>query len=312
MTHPVRLALFALVAHLSILATGGMSQAGHVWNDPYAGVDWQAAVRLKTQFHDHVMTDSDRITAYDTAGYDVVPLMHYSGDPSRSYAWTERHWPPEDWLSADFLVSLENIDFFIPGAEEISGQHLTSPFLTTYIEWWRPSVFPQDKETHHYEKTQEAIDLIRSYGGIPILCHPWGGAERFLTDYHAVEMYSAYAEFRTFNGYYDFDASAVLYNFWDARLRDNPTLYGIAVNDWYGAFAASNIQAQAPTIIDSGKTIVLSNQTTPEAFREAVENGAMLAVSDMGVTKDAYPHIESILVDADTIAIDTTDDVLWI
>ena len=72
------------------------------------------------------------------------------------------------------LNSFENIKFLIPNAKEHGPIHLTSTFLTTYIEHWNPVKDPQ-KQPYHYQTRQEAIDF---YDGLAIVAHPWGGAAR--------------------------------------------------------------------------------------------------------------------------------------
>ena len=96
------------------------------------------------------------------------------GNPNLPQAWTERFWPPEQWLSEGLLNSFENIKFLIPNAEEHGPIHLTSPFLTTYIEHWNPVKDPQ-KQPYHYQTRQEAIDLIDFYDGLAIVGPSLGG-----------------------------------------------------------------------------------------------------------------------------------------
>jgi hypothetical protein len=257
-----------------------------------------------------VATDAQKIAAYDRAGYDVVSLLHYSGAPHLALAWTERRWPPEDWLPKELLAGLENIRFFIPSAEEVAPQHVVSPFLTQYIEYWYPSS-PREKQPYHYQTTNEAIQLIHSFGGLAFLAHPIDCC-RHLTGYHAVEIYNAHPAYQFWIGKEPADRNASMLAFWDEKLLDNPTLYGVAVNDWIGPGHPEFLLSYSPTIMDSGKTIVISHEATPASFRQAVEAGAMFAVKDIGETKDQFPHIQSMSVSADVIAIDTTDRVTWI
>ncbi len=311
MTRASRLAcLVAAWFALASIACQASVVSSRVAADPYAGVDWQGDIRLKAQFHDHVVTDAQKIAAYDRAGYDVVSLLHYSGAPHVGVAWTERHWPPEDWLPQKLLASLENIRFFIPGAEEVAQQHIISPFLTQYIEFWYPAS-TREKQPYHYETTNEAIKLIGSLGGLAILAHPLDCC-RHLAGYHATEIYSAHPAYQFWIGKEPTDGNASMLAFWDEKLLANPTLYGVAVNDWYGPGHPEFLLSFSPTIMDSGKTIVISHEATPASFRQAVDVGAMFAVKDIGETKDQFPHIQSISVNADVITIDTTDRVTWI
>lgn len=298
---------------LCLLAlTATQAYAARINTNPYANVDWQNDFRLKTQFHDHVATIPSRYEAYDAAGYDAVGMLYYSGDPSLQIAWTERRWPPEDWLPASLLDNFENIQFLFPSTEERypNVPHLTSPFLTTYIEHWDPTLEPE-KLPYHHSNAQEAINMIGAFGGIPFLAHPWNNCCDTLTGYHAAEIYNAYATGKHALGEIADDRNTDMMTFWDTKLIENPTLYGISVNDWFGPW-----RSDIPDwVSDSGKTIVLADEANMDSLRRAVEAGAMLAVKDFGVVKDQFPLIESISLLGDTIMINSTDSTFtttWI
>lgn len=284
--------------------------AVRITSDPYAAVDWVHDVRLKTQFHDHVNTNADRIIAYDQAGYDVVSLMHYSGAAWVQGAWQERRWPPEDWLPPELLESLENIRFLIPSAEEVAPRHIVSAFLTEYIEYRHPSL-PGEREPYQYGSTNEGIELIRSLGGLPIVAHPIECCGH-LRGYHAVEIYSGFPAHQFWTGDEPVDHNDGMLAFWDERLMVNPNIYGVAVNDWYGPWYPLLGRPYSDEIIDSGKTIVIADEATPSSFRDAVEAGSMFAVQDIGAVKDQYPHIESISIVDDMITVETEENVRWI
>lgn len=291
-------------------STDASVHAGRVSSDPYADVNWENDFRLKTQFHGHVRLQEERILSYDRAGYDVVSLMHYSGTPRTSGAWLQSHWPPEQWLPEELLAGLENIRFFLPNTELGTAPHLLTPFLTTYIEEWVPES-DSTKQPHQFQSAQEAIELIQSLGGIAILPHPVNRPTH-LDGYHAVEVYSAFMSYRFFDGTYQRDRNEDMLSFWDDRLMEDPTLYAVGVNDWYGPWAADYPYdpAPPPSIVDSGKTIVISHEDTMPSFRQAVENGAMFAVKDVGETKDLFPQIDALSVDGDMVAIQTADSTL--
>src|SRR4051794_34266122 len=88
-------------------------QAIRVYRNPYRDVNWGTDIALMTQLHDHVGSSASGLRAYDSAGYDVMSLMTYSGVASMSYAWHERHWPPDAWISPAVLGSFAHIKFFI-------------------------------------------------------------------------------------------------------------------------------------------------------------------------------------------------------
>ncbi len=279
--------------------------------NPYREVDWRSVQRVKTQFHDHI-TNQQRLTAYDRAGYQAVSLFNYSGDPEHDSGWRERRWPPREWLSKEFRDSLQNIVLFFPNAEEVGFQHMTSPFLQRYVERWIPE--PEAiRQTYHYASGQGLIDLIHRWGGMAFLAHPWEEPSRYadLEGYDAVEVYNAYARSKG-----RADRERRLVEFWDRRLEENPELLGVAVNDWFGPFFDELDRNHRPrpdaTLLDSGKTIVLVSELTPAAFREAVRRGAMFAIKDLGKVKDRYPRIEAVVVDRDTIRLETRETVRWI
>jgi hypothetical protein len=286
----------------------------HVRSNPYAAVDWQADLRLKVQLHDHVGVDTAGLRAYDRAGYDAMSLMHYSGAPNLSYAWTARRWPPAQWLPAGFLTSLEHIREFIPNAEEVGEAHVTSPFLTEYISRvGGPIVLPAG---NLYTTTQGCIDAIRRHGGLAFVAHPWVSLAELLSlaDYNGIEIYSAFAKYkddvvRDSIGMTEGRTHMLLAN-WDALLVRNPQVLGIAVNDHYGPNA--RVPDLPSTIRDSGKILVFAPDTTGAALRAALENGRFFAVADLGSVKDRYPEVRSIEVSDSTISIDTNESVRWI
>jgi hypothetical protein len=302
--------LQAILIALSVAASTSRAQPT-IARDPYAEVDWATDVRLKAQFHDHTYASEQRIQAYDAAGYDVVSMFDYSGNYTVPYAWTERRWPPEAWMDPGFLASLVNIDFLIPSAEEVAYGHLTSPFLTEFIDRWDPATYPEPQPWHYFS-TQQGIDLIAELGGMPVLAHPWGAPELWddLERYHALEVYNAHgpAAFRLGNVTYDL--SSDLAPFWDLELSEARHVFAVAVNDHWGPWNTG--LGIGLDVRDSGKTIVISHDTTPAEFRDAFERGAMFAVKDLGLFKDQYPVVSAILADASSITIFTADSVTWI
>jgi len=286
-----------------------------LYYNPYGEVNWSQDFRLKAQHHDHAGINETYLKAYDTAGYDVVSLMTYSGVASLDYTATERYWPPEDWLSQSFLSSLKNIKFFISNGEEVGYDHITSPFLTTYIAKWEPEYYSK-RESWHYSSTQECIDLIKHYGGMAFIAHPSDGYSDYadLTDYDGVEVYSAYVRYEGLNStdkyWTDTDRNAVMVGVWDQMLLKNQFVHAIAVNDWYGPW--NDDTSLDNSTRDSGKIVALAHEKTLESYRDAMERGAFFAVKDIGVTKNGYPDIRSISVDDNYITIDTDNIIFWV
>lgn len=282
-----------------------------VYHDPYRDVDWDNDYRLKAQHHDHPTdppetTDlavQEVILAYDAAGYDVISIMHYSGVASLDYAWKEKRWPSEDWLSQPFLNNLQNVKFFIPNAEEsgFGNLHVTSPFLSTYIAKWQPNYYIE-RQPWHYSTKQELIDLINSYGGMVFIAHPTEPYETYaaLKNYAGIEIYSAYIRHRDRRAGSEFDANAILLSNWDSMLLANQSVLGIAVNDHFGP----NDPRSDADVKDSGKIVVLSQASTPAGYRDALETGSFLAVMDIGLIKDRYPVVHSITLEEAKISID--------
>lgn len=289
-------------------------QALRIYHDPYGQVAWSTDLRLKAQHHDHTAVNLDLLGAYDRAGYDVVPLMNYSGNPTLAYAMKTRLWPPESVLPADFLAGVQNIKIWLPNAEEVGdlNNHITSPFLTTYVELWLASASTA-KRASQYESATELVAKIREFGGRPTLAHPWAGHSVELgVSCGTVEMYSAFAEAKRRGGdpsYVNRDHNAALLDYWDRALQIDQSVIGVAVNDHFGPLPAVPTDAE---VADSGKIIVFARAATLDAYREAFDRGAVLAVRDMGAIKDRYPRIESISVESTSVLIDSPDTVRWI
>ena len=282
-----------------------------IYASPYAEVDWSNSYRIKSQHHDHTGIDISRIRAYDAAGYDAISLMDYSGNPGQTGAWQQRIWPPELWLPPELLSSLENIELFIPNAEEVGiPQHGTSPFLTRYIEG--VSGAPSDPSTApQYGSIAEMFDLIREEGGFPCLAHPWDYRYENFGGAYCVEIYTAFAEAKRIAGDPGFtiwDRNATLMLNWDIALTRNQQAFGIAVNDHFGPYNTD----VAATAVDSGKIVVLASDLSLEAYRAAFERGAFFAIKDMRTEKRQDPQISRIDIRDDAISIEATGRVTWI
>ncbi len=287
-----------------------------VSRNPYAPVDGERDLRLKTAMHDHVRAKPAYLKRMDAAGYDAVPLMHYSGVASLQHPWRERRWPPEQYLPQELFAELRHIKVFYPNAEEIGFDHVTSPFLTTYIAVWEEGHYAR-REPWHYGSTQEAIDLIRAFGGLAFVAHPWEPPEVYTTlkRFDGMELYNAYCRQKFLDGTSSSDCNTVLLRNWDHVLRRRPEVVGIAVNDWYGPWIDPNPKV-APETRDSGKVLVLAKAATLAGLRAGITAGAVLAVKDLGARKDRYPDVRAIRVDARaiTIALDPRrgGEVHWI
>jgi hypothetical protein len=284
-----------------------------VYHNPYAEVDWREDRRLIAQFHDHAHVSISRIALYDAAGYDVMPLFHYIGIPEIEAAWTQVHWPAEYWLPEGFIDTLGEIEQFVPGGEHAAEWHITGPFLTSYIERWDPAKHPV-KLTHHYQSNQELVDLIAARGGYPVLAHPWANIQNFaeLTGLHAVEVYSAFGEFNFLTGVTDYQPNDLMMAVWDDALERDPQVFGLAVNDWHGPFCESEGCNAHPRAKDSGKVELLARRATLPEIEAAFASGAMFAVKDYGLTKLAYPRVESIAIEGSSITILAQGDIRWI
>lgn len=289
-----------------------------IYHSPYAAVDWTTAYAIKAQHHDHNAANLTRIRAYDSAGYQAVSLMDYSGDPDHPYALTSRLWPPEDvGVSTDFQRTLRHVAFFIPNAEEIgeSSYHMTSPFLTTYIEKFHVGLPYRTPMPWQYTSPQELIDFIAAYGGIPLLAHPWNDPSSYssLRRFRGTEIYSAQAAAKRRAGDANFvsiDRNARLLALWDRLLASDQSIIGIAVNDHYGPDSAPD--STDPDIRDSGKIVVYAPALNLDAYRDAFQRGALVAVKDVGQIKDRVPALRSISVEATSVFVDTDGAVTWV
>jgi hypothetical protein len=296
--------LVALGATSCAKSCGGCTAANvRLTRNPYARVDWAHDQRLKTQLHEHIRDNPDFLKRMDDAGYNAVALMHYSGVASRDYPWRERHWPPERFVPAEVLATLKNIKVFFPNAEEVGFQHLLSPFLTTYIAKWQKSLYPR-REPWHYDSMQEAIDLIRKYGGLPFIAHPWKKPAYYakLRNFTGMELYNAYCRQKFQTHQQARDKNENLMRSWDRVLLDNPAVVGIAVNDWFGPWNPE--PGISPDVRDSGKIIVFAKRATLADLRKGLESGAVLAIKDLGSVKGQFPQLHAIHADQTSIRIE--------
>jgi hypothetical protein len=291
-----------------------------VYHNPYQDVQWSTDVRLKTQLHDHVGSSAAGIAAYDTAGYDVMSLMTYSGVASMAIAWHERHWPPEKWVAPSVLNRLRHIKFFIPNGEEVGYSHIVSPLMTTYIAKFEPA-YDLIEHLWNYGSpdvsrvagTQQAISLIAQFGGFPIVAHPVEGWDQYkdLRDFRGMEVYSGYVTYKKYEGvdeFYSVDRNADMEANWDRVLARDDRVIAVAVNDHFGP---DNVSVPS-RIRDTGKVIVLAHAATYDSFAEALRRGAVLAIKDVGETKEHFPVISSIEVANDVITVNTNGLVTWV
>jgi len=290
--------------------------------DPYADVAWSLWHRALAQHHDHMgRLLLDRIRAYDEAGYNVIVPLDYAGKSSGLPTYCNyRLWPVHKFLRGfdsdeQVLAALNNIKLFVPGMEEIGCHHVTSPFLTTYIELWEPERCPT-KQPWQYETTQECIDLINKYGGLAIIAHPTAraGLYKDLNNYRGIEIFNAYyyQQWLMEQGYpgsinYIDHFQAV----WDFLLMYKDTkIWGFAVNDWFGPW-----KDPGESYSDSGKILVMIPTYSMNAYRRSLEAGCFFAIQDWGQgkqNKNKYPAVASIKVTGSSITIDTDGDVTWI
>lgn len=288
-----------------------------IYYDPYAHVDWTTDKALLAQHHDHAGSSISRLMAYDRAGYNVMPLMDYSGVPKMQGALKQRLWPISTWVTPETIARFQNIKVFFSDAEEVGipQRHLTSPFMTDFIEYYDGAA--DTDPVPKYRTEEDAVDLIRGRGGLPLLAHPWYSPAEVLAgpDVFGMEIYSAYISAKRAEGVPDFvneDRNAKLLSNWDAALSAGRWWVGVAVNDHYGPYAAPD--AADPTIRDSGKILVYAHEETLESYRDAFQRGAFFAIQDNGVTKGGYPKINSVTVGSDSVTIDAPEatDVRWI
>jgi hypothetical protein len=292
-----------------------------VVDNPYAGIDWTRGLRLLAQHHDHVQTGEANYRAYDAAGYGALTVIHYSGLRSHASAWTERKWPIGPRLgkyasNEAFLSTCRNLKILIPGAEEIGFHHITSPFLTTYIERWE-GASDAGRQPWHYDSTQGCLDLIQRYGGLAILAHPcfYPQAEYAkLRNYLGIEIYNAFYPFQFKHGKLAEDLNLKFLSLWDFLLTNvSPRIWGFAVNDWYGPCPFSKAAAATdPDIVDSGKIEIFLDEPTPGAYRQALVQGRFFAVVDRGLRKGGFPRIERIEAGPDRIAIEADGEISWL
>jgi hypothetical protein len=307
--------LLAAATLVALGSCGGDPQLVVHYN-PYADVDFQSSPRLLAQHHDHAGVSQSSLRAYDNAGYNVLSLQDYSGNRRATYAWTERRWPPEQWLPAAFLSTLRNLEMFLPNAEEVGipELHVTSAFMRKYIEVNAdPQATPQ---AWQYRTGTQLIDLVRDSGGVPCVAHPFEILAD--TDYWAkvpcIEIYTAFAAAQREQGNAYFSSpnrNQIMRSNWDRLLSVNPRVLGIAVNDHFGPDTPPWFKV-SPQVRDSGKVLVFAPRVTMEAYEQAFRRGAFFAVVDRGAVKGNFPHVKAVLAYDHSLYVETDDTVKWI
>ncbi len=290
--------------------------------DPYKDVDWDRCHLALAQHHDHMGRLSiERIKAYDRAGYNVIVAMDYAGKRSGGNAYCDyRLWPVHKYLAGfdsdeQVLATLNNIKLFIPAMEEIGCHHMTSPFLTTYIELWEPD-YCETQQIWHYQSSQQCIDLINKFGAMAVIAHPIEKVSTYmgLQGYRGIEIVNAYFYRKRLLEKDSPDCPNYLEHFrsvWDYLLTYKDTkIWGFAVNDWYGPY-----REDEQAWIDSGKILVMISEYSLEEYRAALENGRFFSIHDRAEQrrdKNKYPIILDIIADKNSIFIDTDGTVNWI
>jgi len=286
-----------------------------VWYDPYGGIDWRATRQYKAQTHDHTGLSTARLLSYDSAGYAFPPIMEYSGVASLSHSVTRRLWPSDSVLPEGVRRSSAAQRTWVPSGEEIGFAHITSLFLTRYIAKWEPGEYAT-RSPWMYGNTQEAIDLVNQLGGFPILAHPWGAWGQFsgLRRYSGMEIYSAYAEHFFEDGskpyFAEVNRNREILEAWDRVLMRGEFVVGVAVNDHFGPYRP--LSAVSRRVRDSGKILVIARDTALTSYEQAMREGAILAIRDLGAVKDRYPVIDSITNASSTLRVWTLGTVRWI
>jgi hypothetical protein len=196
--------------------------------------------------------------------------------------------------------------------EEIGCHHITSPFLTTYIELWEPA-YCGTKKPWHYENTQQCIDLINQYGGLALIAHPTENVNYYLNlrNYKGIEIFNAHYYRSWLLGQSSINFNEHFQAVWDQLLINKDTkIWGFAVNDWWGPWNNSN-----EAFIDSGKILMMLPAYSLADYRNSLEKGCFFAICDRGTpkqNKNRYPVIAEITVTDHSINITTDGQVTWI
>ncbi|OWY70231.1 hypothetical protein B7486_15640 [cyanobacterium TDX16] len=314
--------LVCLVGFVVLICISRSAQALLVVTyNPYGEVNWTLDRRSLTQLHDHIGTNISQARMYDGAGYNALSVMHYSGVPGHPTAWTSVNWPLSSYVigyptDEAFLATCQNLRTLIPNTEQLGGSdHITAPFLLTYICKWSPAYFPQ-REWWHYVTNQECINLICNNGGMAFIAHPINMPSTTfynnLTSFAGIEVYSSYFAYNFSSGGSTWDGNARMIVVWDSLLQNRSTLiWGIGVNDWFGP--EWDNAGLYPEVKDSGKTLLMIRDWSLEELRHALTRGAFFAVKDIGIVKRQYPVINSISVQSQSvITISTPGSVRWI
>ena len=263
-----------------------------VARNPYANVDWQHDLRLKTAMHDHVRTKPLYLKRMDDAGYDAVPLMHYSGVASLPHPWRERRWPPERFLPPELFAELKHIKLFYPSAEEVGlrSRHLALPddvhreVGRGLLRAARTLALRIDAGGHRPDPR------VRRHGLRGPSVGPGGRLYAKLKHFDGMEIYNAY-----------WQAAAPRRQTHGRLQRGRCCAAGTAccaIGPRSSASGSTTGTAPGPIPIlrsrprrsDSGKVLVLAKSATLAGLREALQSGAVFAVKDLGARKDRYPE----------------------
>tara|TARA_R110002020_G_scaffold37165_8_gene112284 strand:+ start:68 stop:1258 length:1191 start_codon:yes stop_codon:yes gene_type:complete len=323
-----------------------------VSHNPYEDVNFNTTLRCLAQLHDHVNNNDPRVSSYDDAEYCAVTWMDYAGYYGNDTGLlvgmgSPKQWPPEDY-GATAIPSLDNIKFYIPGAEEggylkdniTFAHHTHSTFMTEYIESagcstcnggsaapLTPTVGVPSNRL--YETEQELVDLVNELGGWPIYNHPSVGPNTGLTGYKGIEIMNTFMSLRDQKDNEDSAGTGTrLTNaraLWDTWLETvSARIYAVAVNDHYGPDHTVGVGTGGGSVpddlvandIDQGKIEVLLTVQDLEAFESSVRAGAFFAVHENETaSKGAFPEVTNIVVGSNSITLTTTagnETVRWI
>lgn len=244
--------------------------------NPYAGVDWNSVLRLKTQLHCHT-TESDGgnspytvINQYAAYGFDALAISDHN----------ELTWPWSKWTQ--YLDPTSQNMIAVPN-EEVSMKtvHFITPFLTNEVNTriYRTSV-------------QKALKAAVAMDGIPVISHPW------LMGFTLTAL-DAWTGFQGIEIYNPTEGGIRPSNFqlWDHLLTDPyraQHIWGFAVDDSHDAGDKNQ-----------GWIVVYASQKDAASMKQSIVAGNFIAVVGSSA------QINSITQVGNKLVIDTVSPVVW-
>lgn len=280
---------------LTISAALASCNSATITNDPYANVDWESTLRLKSSLHVHTVnstiehgleegttvTPAEQIARYEELGYDVLAITDHD---YISYPWSE------NGCTSSTLVAIKG--------NELSKNDNMCAYFCDWLDL--PGTGPA--ETVGFE---ESIQQASEAGAIIYLAHPMRSGDIKNPNFSA-EVFRKYPQvygIEVLNvGQFERNNSIALWDSLLSRLLPERQVWGTSSDDAHSTRKAG-----------FGWTIMLTEERTEEAVKEALKNGnTLFSTSKIFVGEEPVGNTPTILsIDHDkkakTLTISATD-----